>query len=239
MKRYVIGDIHGAYKALIQCLQLSNFDYENDQLITLGDIVDGWSETLSCVKELKKIKNVIHIIGNHDIWFLEFLKTGIARSIWLNQGGEATFNDYQTNCEKILSHDELIRFFNYQHNFYIDEQNNLFVHGGLPAGTSIINRRFNGYKDDLLWDRDMLRCAILRATSKGYKNMKSWFSEYNNIFVGHTAIAPDKFKQYTNVWPMDTGAGWYGRLTIMNIDTKEYWQSDFVRDLYPNIKGRQ
>jgi len=37
---------------------------------------------------------------------------------------------------------------------------------------------------------------------------------------------------------MDTGAGWNGRLTIMNTDTKEYFQSDKVNDLYPNERGR-
>jgi len=32
---------------------------------------------------------------------------------------------------------------------------------------------------------------------------------------------------------MDTGAGWSGKLTIMDIDTNEFWQSDVVKDLYP------
>lgn len=41
-----------------------------------------------------------------------------------------------------------------------------------------------------------------------------------------------------NVWNIDTGAGWSGKLTIMDIDTKEYWQSDFVKELYPDEKGR-
>ena len=33
MKTYAIGDIHGAYKALIQCFERSKFDYKNDCLI--------------------------------------------------------------------------------------------------------------------------------------------------------------------------------------------------------------
>ena len=33
---------------------------------------------------------------------------------------------------------------------------------------------------------------------------------------------------------MDTGAGWNGKLTIMDVDTEEYWQSDLVESLYPN-----
>ena len=52
MKTYVLGDVHGAYKALLQVLMKSNFDYENDTLISLGDICDGWSEVVECFEEL-------------------------------------------------------------------------------------------------------------------------------------------------------------------------------------------
>ena len=34
------------------------------------------------------------------------------------------------------------------------------------------------------------------------------------------------------------GLGFEGRLTIMDVDTKEFWQSDDLRTLYPNEKGR-
>ncbi|ULT39931.1 hypothetical protein KRR40_34415 [Niabella defluvii] len=36
-----------------------------------------------------------------------------------------------------------------------------------------------------------------------------------------------------NIWNLDTGAGSSGRLTIMDVDTKEYWQSDPLNELYP------
>ena len=41
-----------------------------------------------------------------------------------------------------------------------------------------------------------------------------------------------------NVWNLDTGGGYEGRLTIMDIDTKEFWQSDFVNTLYSDERGR-
>ena len=28
------------------------------------------------------------------------------------------------------------------------------------------------------------------------------------------------------------------KLTIMDLDTQEYWQNDLVKELYPNEKGR-
>jgi serine/threonine protein phosphatase 1 len=37
---------------------------------------------------------------------------------------------------------------------------------------------------------------------------------------------------------MDTGAGWSGVLSMMNVDTKEVFTSDPVPDLYPGVVGR-
>ncbi|SEP00415.1 metallophosphoesterase [Niastella yeongjuensis] len=39
MSTYVIGDLHGQYRSLKQCLVKCNFDYREDTLIQLGDIV--------------------------------------------------------------------------------------------------------------------------------------------------------------------------------------------------------
>jgi serine/threonine protein phosphatase 1 len=38
--------------------------------------------------------------------------------------------------------------------------------------------------------------------------------------------------QAVNVLKIDTGARQDGRLTIMDIRTKEYWQNDVVEELY-------
>ena len=45
-----MGDIHGAYRALRQCLQRAQFDDENDHLICLGDVCDGWPETKAVIE---------------------------------------------------------------------------------------------------------------------------------------------------------------------------------------------
>jgi serine/threonine protein phosphatase 1 len=42
-----------------------------------------------------------------------------------------------------------------------------------------------------------------------------------------------------NVWDLDTGAGWSGKLTIMDIETKEYWQSVLTASLYGGTPGRE
>jgi serine/threonine protein phosphatase 1 len=42
----------------------------------------------------------------------------------------------------------------------------------------------------------------------------------------------DQPMKAANIWNLDTGGGWGGRVTLMELATKQYWQSDPVRELY-------
>src|SRR5690242_18008347 len=94
MKTFVIGDIHGAYRALMQCLERSGFDYSNDRLIVLGDVCDGYPDVCLCIEELLKIKHCDYIIGNHDLWAVEWALEGKEEEAWTSQGGFATILSY-------------------------------------------------------------------------------------------------------------------------------------------------
>lgn len=83
-KKFVIGDIHGRYNALKEVLKKSKFNCKKDKLIILGDIVDGGYNSYMVVGELLKIKNKVFIMGNHDEWFMNHIKTGWAGDIWLS-----------------------------------------------------------------------------------------------------------------------------------------------------------
>ena len=64
----VIGDIHSGLRALEQVLEKAEVTSE-DQIIFLGDYVDGWStalETIDFLRALHKTHNCIFIRGNHD-----------------------------------------------------------------------------------------------------------------------------------------------------------------------------
>jgi serine/threonine protein phosphatase 1 len=74
----------------------------------------------------------------------------------------------------------------------------------------------------------------------------SWFyprrlTLYDEIYIGHTPVTrigesiPIK---KACVWNVDTGAAFKGPLTIMDVDTKEFWQSEPLNNLYHTEKGR-
>ena len=217
IKRFVIGDIHNRIEALKQVLQSSNFDYEKDLLISLGDVIDGGYNAYEVVEELLKIKNLKLIIGNHDKWFMNNISSGWSGSIWLNQGGKNTLNSYKkANPDGMIpvTHQE---FFN-NGSYYHILDNMLFVHGGFDTRLPIEENNII----TLLWDRSLIE--------KHWNGRKE--RTFDKIFVGHTTT-----QMYGKVEPqfigklvmMDTGAGWNGKLTIMNIDTEEYYQSDIQK----------
>ena len=69
---------------------------------------------------------------------------------------------------------------------------------------------------------------------------------YDEVYIGHSPTInypknDGSHKQpmnYGKVWNLDTGATYTGMLSIMDINTKELWQSDVVQELYPDHPGR-
>lgn len=237
MKTFVIGDIHGAYKALLQCLERSGFDYQNHRLIVLGDVCDGYPEVDLCFDELLKLKNRSYILGNHDKWAYDFYKGKIDKrdqDVWLSQGGSATYDAYAKVGGMPTVHLEMLR----NASLFLEECHSgvkrLFVHGGFDP-----NRKLQVQDPEIcLWDRKLLIGAKARhGQEESFK-----FGGYDEIYIGHTTtqtIANSTLPvHFCNVWALDTGAGWSGKLTVMDIETKQYWQSDLVTELYKGVQGR-
>lgn len=227
MRTFVLGDIHGAYKALKQCFKKAGFDHETDQLIFLGDVCDGWPEVYEATNELIKIKNLTFIIGNHDEWALSWAKTGYAPEIWLAQGGVATIESYSRNFPS-----DHIRLLSQAKEYHIDEKK-LFVHGGIKP----FQEPEEQDRSVFLWDRELVYLAL----EKKELNDEVQITRFKEIYVGHTPTTNFGYEipvHACEVWLMDTGAGWSGRLSMIDVESKEIFQSDPVPELYPNHKGR-
>ena len=226
MKKFVIGDIHGAAKALTQCLQRSSFDYQHDMLICLGDVCDGWPESKQAMDELLKIDNLVFVMGNHDQWALDWALTGTADGTWLKQGGESTIKSYADGIPE--TH---ISLWQRAVNYYLDE-NRLFVHAGIEPEAPLEAQGPNTF----LWDRNLYRTAMARRLNGNQANI----TVHDEVYIGHTPIHKYSLEPIHSceIWMMDTGAGWEGVLTIMDIESKECFKSDVVESMYPIGSGR-
>lgn len=223
-----MGDIHGAFLAMEQCFFRSGFEPNVDMLIVLGDLCDSWPDSARVLDTLLGIPNRVLLLGNHDNWLLEWLRNGDAPGIWLLQGGEITLsslgkgphNEYRELLQNAL--------------LYFELDNLLFVHGGIHIGSPVGEQD----KRTFLWDRSLVGEALRRKSALNEQNLTG----YSKVFVGHTPTINLGITE--PVWAcevvmMDTGAGWPGGLlTMMDIDSGRFYQSDPVSGLYPGSSGR-
>jgi serine/threonine protein phosphatase 1 len=215
-RTFVIGDIHGRAYALAQVLDRAKFRKDIDKLITLGDICDGGRQSRQCYEILLKVKNRIDVIGNHDLWFYDWLLGGAELPVWTHQGGYNTLYSYDYNRKNVpLSHRDLIKN---SLTYYIDEKNRIYVHGGFHPKVPIERQD----RDFIVWDRSLIKYA-----KEGHK-----ITPYAHVFVGHTTtqIIQNGYTvplTFGNLTMMDCGGGWNGKLAMMNVDNlSEYYVSD-------------
>lgn len=267
MRTLVTGDTHGAYRALMDAIRKAEFDPCKDKLIYLGDWADGWGEPLAILRYLRSLNNLVMIRGNHDDWAMQFLhlytKFGNKKScflfspeledFWVTQGGQTTLDDIlgqeqDTNLDYLRWIEAVSQY------YYEDEENRLFVHGGIP-----IFQLEDGHParwvqpQALMWDRTLFNEAVTQSR-RPKETHTSLTGNYKEIYIGHTQVPtldtakdildPDRNRENVplhsgGVWCMDTGAGWHGVVTLMDVDTKEIWQSNPVGTYYPEGRGRK
>lgn len=241
MKRtLVIGDIHGGLRALNQVLEKANVT-QKDTLIFLGDYVDGWSESPQVIDfliGLSQKQNCIFIRGNHDELLLDWLQSNRDNPLWFDHGGQATVLAYANVDE--ATKQKHIDFLKNLDNYYLDSSNRLFVHAGFTNLNGVTHEYFPKmfYWERTLWE---LAVALDKSMSSDALLYPKRLKLYSEIYIGHTPVTKiNKIIpiQMANVWNIDTGAAFLGPLTILDIDTKEYWQSDSLPQLYPDEKGR-
>jgi serine/threonine protein phosphatase 1 len=241
MKRtLVIGDIHGGLRALQQILEKASVTTK-DTLIFLGDYVDGWSESpqvLDYLIALGQKQSCVFIRGNHDELAMHWLQNHHDNPLWFQHGGEATVLAY-ANVDEVTKQNH-IDFFQNLVNYHIDSKNKLFVHAGFTNLNGVTHEHFQKM---FYWERTLWETAL--ALDKSMKKDAIFYPKrltlYDEIYIGHTPvtkIGETTPIQMANVWNVDTGAAFKGPLTILDVDTKEYWQSDPLPLLYPDEKGR-
>ncbi|MDR5591258.1 metallophosphoesterase family protein [Christiangramia sp. SM2212] len=239
-RKLVFGDLHGGLKGLVQLLERIDLS-PSDQLIFLGDYVDGWSDSANTVTyliQLAKQNSCIFIRGNHDDLAHKWLETGEMNQKWLEHGGQSSIDAYRnfTKDQK----QEHIDFFREMFNFYKDDQDRLYVHAGF---TNLQGPDYEYHDTGFYWDRTLWEMALsmkegLATDDQFYPKRLQHFKE---IFIGHTPvtrIGESKPVNKANIWNVDTGAAFKGSISALDVNSKEVYQSDPVHTLYPDEQGR-
>lgn len=240
MRTLVIGDIHGGLRALHQIMERAKVT-PYDTLVFLGDYVDGWSQSPQVIDyliELKTTHNCICIRGNHDELLLEWLDKSKDNLLWYKHGGESTVLAYESvSSETKKLHIEFLKSLD---NYYLDTENRLFIHAGF---TNMNGVEFEYFPKLFYWDRTLWEMALGldKKIKKDDLSYPQRLTLYKEIYIGHTPVSRINKTtpvQMVNIWNIDTGAAFKGPITIMDVDSKEFWQSESLPNLYPNEKGR-
>ena len=169
MATYVIADIHGEYEKLIRLLNLINLQ-PTDTLYVLGDILDRGPNPIQALLHLRRMPNVIPMVGNHELMALnclQFLSHEQAGKItakdspsieedfciWADNGSQTTIEEFRKlstpRQQEVIDY---IREFSVYEEVHIDEQKFLLVHAGL--GNFSPEKTAEDYTlKELLWDR--------------------------------------------------------------------------------------
>lgn len=227
---YTIGDIHGELKKLKDCISKVPLQ-KGDRLIFLGDYVDRGPDSYLLIEYLISLKEeyeCIFLLGNHDESWLNSLKRGEPEQglLW-RQGAKQThqsYLDYGVNPEIHFD------FLNSLILYYIDEENNYFVHGGFNRHHDIKNQPD---KTVFTWDRDLFHSATSYESMKDKSYPFKIYGKPKEVFIGHTPTVLWEMTtpiHVANLWNVDTGCGKGNYpLTILNIKTKEYYQSYYEK----------
>lgn len=241
-RRLIVGDIHARYDLLRDVLDKAEFNPDEDTLYSTGDICDRGDKPIETLKYLMALPDLRPVLGNHDDFLESYLFAGDPDPVWIHpqNGGYYTYQEVHA-----LPDDQRLKIRNWIAGIPAVRAENDFVivHAGFPEActmSSVIDaskarRPHPASHDDVLseffWDRDYLSSAMLEESvppAVSVRAMRTPLRTRKRIFIGHTPMQnrrPFVSKDY-HIVAVDTGAGGgRGPITLMNMDTGEYWQS--------------
>ncbi len=226
-KTYVLGDLHNNYKGLMQLFEKVNFNPKNDALYFIGDIFEGTAkDSYECLKELSKINHFYPCMGNHDLWVKQWIITGKINKSWLKSGGSITIENLTKHEDYLILLSDYFKKVKYWYNY-----NQYFLcHAGFDTRKSVTSQKeINFTINRSLWQKALVADSQNKKLKYNFNNVNFTFEK---VIIGHTPTISHKPEILSNVINIDTGSGNVGRLTLMDLNNQEYYQSDLLKKLY-------
>lgn len=210
---YVVGDLHGCYRLLMQELEKIRFNFEQDLLICTGDLVDRGSENLECISLLDQ-PWFSSVRGNHEEMCIKGRYDVWIQDMHARNGGEWFYllsTEKQDELSEILSKLPLVI------EIQLEDKNigilhaDIDIHDWNQFKTNIAKgeRKIPGLTSaytNALWGR-----GRIRHHSKRYGTVKN----IDEIYLGHTIVK--RHTQIDNCHYIDIGSSYTQKLCIVKI----------------------
>ena len=209
-KLWAVGDIHGCHNLLLNRLNEIGFDFENDLLVAVGDLVDRGTQNIQCIELLSK-PWFTSVRGNHEDLCIGGLHNESYKRCHVANGGEwfymldgqAMYNIAKTfaGLPVVLEVNHNGKKFGFVHGHI--EQNNWdeFKETFTQEPTS-----FRDPSELAMWGRERLNDENLQYTH---------VSGVDAVIMGHTVT--QKPCKRDNCYWIDTGAVHWGTMTILDL----------------------
>lgn len=256
-RRLIIGDIHAHFDAMKNVLHKAGFNPETDILYSVGDFCDRGDKPVETLEYLMGLGDAFRpVLGNHDAW-LESALAGVTDPNWTdNNGGASTEKEvfsmpeeWRERVKKWLSGIPLIRVMEKDIIVHggipagigediimrvakIDRPVPLF--SIFWEGESEDEIALMNYLELFYWDRDYIISAlrsVYRENPMRRTRLREPFNTERTIWVGHSQLASGKpfLSSAYHLAAIDTGIGsGRGPITVVDMDTREYWQGNDV-----------
>lgn len=201
---WVAGDLHGCYSLLMDKLSGIGFSWQEDLLLSVGDLTDRGSENLPCL-ELLNQPWFQAIRGNHEEMMLDALHRGGNTSLWLINGGDWYFRlagEDQQRVRSLLRQVAALPLI-----LEVRSQNKRYVicHADYPADHYAMDKPID--EEKVVWSRERITAA--------QRGRSQHISGAEGFIFGHTPLSTPL--HIANQHYIDTGAVFNGHLTLMQI----------------------
>ncbi|OOW08394.1 metallophosphoesterase [Acinetobacter sp. MF4640] len=209
-KLYAVGDIHGCYNLLMTRLKEIGFDFENDLLVAVGDLVDRGTQNIQCVELLSK-PWFTSVRGNHEDLCIGGLHNESYKRCHVSNGGEWFYMlDGQAMYNIAKTFAELPVVLEISHN----GKKFGFVHGHIEQNNwdefkETFTKEPTAFRDPselAMWGRERLD-----EEKKQYTHVTG----VDAVIMGHTVT--QKPCKRDNCYWIDTGAVHWGTMTILDL----------------------
>lgn len=209
-KLWAVGDIHGCYNLLMTRLKEIGFDFENDLLVAVGDLVDRGTQNIQCVELLSK-PWFTSVRGNHEDLCIGGLHNESYKRCHVANGGEWFYMlDGQAMYNIAKTFAELPVVLEISHN----GKKFGFVHGHIEQNNwdefkETFTQEPTAFRDPselAMWGRERLD-----EEKKQYTHVTG----VDAVIMGHTVT--QKPCKRDNCYWIDTGAVHWGTMTILDL----------------------
>lgn len=209
-KLWAVGDIHGCYNLLMTRLKEIGFDFENDLLVAVGDLVDRGTQNIQCVELLSK-PWFTSVRGNHEDLCIGGLHNESYKRCHVANGGEWFYMlDGQAMYNIAKTFAELPVVLEISHN----GKKFGFVHGHIEQNN------WDEFKETFTQEpttfRDPSELAMWgRERLDEEKKQYTHVTGVDAVIMGHTVT--QKPCKRDNCYWIDTGAVHWGTMTILDL----------------------